>query len=116
MSDYIGNRISSRIPNKLRVKIKGKKLKEKQYYTLDISSGGIFIPSTVAPPLGLDVEVRLYLPRTKKPLFIQGKILRIKWEGNFKHVEGFAVEFKKMDRETEDKYLSFMNKLSQDEL
>ncbi len=116
MSDYVGNRLTARIPCRLRIKIKGNRLKEKQYHTADISSGGVFVISKTSPQLNLSVDIKLFLPRSKKPLEIKGKILRIKWVGDFKKIEGFAVEFKKMTRENEDRYFGFLNKLSQNEI
>lgn len=116
MNDYVGNRLVARIPYKLKIKLKGRNFKESIYYTADISAGGVFIPSETAPPLGLAVELKIYLPVSKNPLKIHGKIQRIKWAGNFERVEGFAVEFKKIDRKTEDKYLNFINKISKGEL
>jgi Tfp pilus assembly protein PilZ len=111
VSDYIGNRLSGRAACKLRVKIRGKKLKEKQYHTANISSGGLFISSKKAPELNMKVDIKLYLPYSKKPIEITGKILRIKWSGEFKKIEGFALEFKKMSREAEDRLHGYLNKL-----
>jgi len=116
LSDYVGNRLALRVPYKLKLKLKGRNLKEKLYYTQDISFGGVFIPSETSPTLGLPVDVKLYVPSTRKAIAIKGKILRIKWEGNFKKIQGFAVEFKKFDRASEDKYLNFLNKVSRERL
>ena len=115
MNDYVGNRVNSRIPCKLKIAIKGKKFKETIFYTSDIASGGVFVPADSSPPLDLKLDVKLYLPHSKKPLKFHGKILRIKWAGNFERVEGFAIEFLKVDRETEDKYINFINKFSKEE-
>lgn len=116
VNDYVGNRLNSRIPYKVKVKVKGKSFKEKEYSTIDISGGGIFVPSDCAPALGSPVEVKLYLPESKKAILLQGKVLRIKWAGNFKYIEGFAVEFKKVSREIEDKLLNFLNKVQRGEI
>lgn len=115
MSDYVGNRLAARVPCRLRIKIRGKNLKERLYHTLDISAGGAFIPSKTAPKLGTEVEIGLYLPYSKKPIKIKGKVRRLKWAGNFKHIEGFAVQFRKMDREDEDKFYTFLNKISNED-
>jgi len=116
LNDYVGNRLSLRFPFEMKVKLKGRKFKETQYTTSNISATGVFIPTNSAPELGLAVDIKLYLPKTKRALSVKGKILRIKWAGNFKHIEGFAVEFKKIDRPSEDKLLNFLNKVGRGDI
>jgi hypothetical protein len=115
LEDYVGNRLTARIPYKLKIRIKGRNFKETAFTTADVSVGGVYIPSDSAPTLNLPIDIKLYLPSAKNPLKIRGKVLRIKWMGNFKKIVGFAVEFTKFDRATEDKYLNFLNKISKGE-
>lgn len=112
MSDYVGNRLEERIPFRLKIRIKGRNFKEKEYVTSDISPKGFFIPCDASPPLDLSVDIKVFIPDHRKAITAKGRILRVKWAGNFERIEGFAVEIRKIDRENEDKFLGFINKVS----
>lgn len=57
-------------------------------FTRDISTGGVFVTSSTAPPLGTPIAVELHLPS----LAPSGPGLRLRAEGQVVRVEGMQEQ------------------------
>lgn len=106
-------RIGISLPIKYRITDKGRWYETS---SLNISAGGVLIPTVPCLDIGTELKLQIYLPDEKKPIKARGRVVWRKpaevWEGIklSHHMNGFfaGIEFARFTKIKEDNTVKIM--------